>query len=148
MVYLIVTLVLLVATYFIGRAVENSHFSSMGVRDQQMSDITVSDLRTIPGAASALEGKLVTGATVVASDYFRSFAAGIRNLFGGEVRGLERMVERGRREAMLRMLEEARSMGATAVYNVRIDTSTIAGKRAGSVAFIEVLVSGTAVREA
>ena len=148
MAYLIVTLVLLVATFFIGRAVENSHFTSMGVRERQMADITVNDLRTIPGGKTVTEGRLVTGATVVASDYFRSFAAGIRNLFGGEVRGLERMVERGRREAMLRMLEEARSMGATAVYNVRIDTSTIAGKRAGSVAFIEVLVSGTAVKEA
>lgn len=141
-----IPILFLVVAYFWARGVDRRHFSSIIEREAQYADITVTDLRSPPGAVEPSQGGLVTGATVVANDYFRSWAASIRNIFGGEVRGLQVMLERARREAILRMLAEAREMGADAVYNLRIDTSTITGKRANKPSGIEVLVSGTAVK--
>ena len=144
--FLLGTLVLIVGTYFLGRWIERRHFDSIEEREKELADITMTDLREPPAGVRLEHGQLVTGATVVAADYFKSFAASIRTIFGGEMRSLERMVERARRESVLRMLAEARGLGADAVYNVRIDTSTIGGKRSGSTAGVEVLASGTAVK--
>ena len=81
----------------------------------------------------------------MAADYFKSFASSLKTLIGGRMKSLERMQERARREAVLRMTEQARALGAKAVTNVRIDTSTISGKRQGSCAGVEVIASGTAL---
>jgi uncharacterized protein YbjQ (UPF0145 family) len=146
MYFLLIFVLPLVLAFFWSRWIDRKHFARIVERETEYSDITVTDLRTFPGGREPEAGELVTGATVVANDYFKTWAASIRNIFGGEVRGLERLLERGRRESMVRMLAEARALGANAVYNVRIDTSSIAGKRAGAAAGVEVLVSGTAVK--
>lgn len=146
MAFLLIAILPLVVAYFWSRWIDRKHFARIVEREAEYTDIVVTDLRVLPGGHEPVGGDLVTGATVVANDYFKTWAASIRNIFGGEVRGLERLLERGRRESMLRMLAEAKAMGANAVYNVRVDTSSIAGKRAGASAGVEVLVSGTAVR--
>jgi uncharacterized protein YbjQ (UPF0145 family) len=61
------------------------------------------------------------------------------------MKSLQRMQERARREAILRMTAEARALGAKAVTNVRIETSTIAGKRRGKCAGVEIIAFGTAL---
>ena len=82
---------------------------------------------------------------MVAADYFKAVAAALKTLIGGQMKSLEKMQERARREAVLRMTEEAQRIGAKAVTNVRIETSTIAGKRQGSCAGVEVIAFGTAL---
>lgn len=136
---------LLVGGGLIGRHLENQHFADIERRERELADIALSDLKTQPPGVSARSGELVTGSMVVAADYFKSFASSLKTLIGGNMLSLERMQERARREAVLRMTEQARELGAKAVMNVRIDTSTIAGKRQGSCAGVEVIASGTAL---
>jgi len=69
-----------------------------------------------------------------------------RNLFGGGVPGYERLMERARRQALVRMLWQAQEYGANAVWNVRLETSTIQGKREGQSGGVEVLAYGTAMK--
>ena len=83
---------------------------------------------------------LVLGQAVIASDYLKRFLARLRNIFGGEMRSYETLLTRARREAILRMLDRARTMGYDAVCNVRINTATI-GR-----GMVEALASGTAYR--
>ncbi|TVR42934.1 MAG: hypothetical protein EA402_10805 [Planctomycetota bacterium] len=64
-------------------------------------------------------------------------------MVGGEVRTYTQLVERCRREALLRLKQEARDAGYDLVVNLRLDTSTIGGK---SNVMIEVLATGTALR--
>jgi len=73
------------------------------------------------------------------------FCAKFRKIFGGEFQSLGRMMERARREAALRMIEEAAKLGATAVCNVRYETSTISGSKPGSISGSEVIAYGTAL---
>ena len=128
-----------------GKIIESRHFKSLAKRETEFADITISDVKTPPADGSWQQPGLVNGSAVIATDYFKTFAASFRKLFGGEFKGLKNMQDRARREAILRMLAHARSLGATAVYNVRIETATIGGKSRKKVAGVEILAYGTAL---
>ena len=106
----------------------------------------VCDLNTVPMNWTPSRAWLVSGSVVIANDYFKSFVASMRNLFGGRMRSFETLLERGRREAIVRMLEEAQAGAANAVWNIRVETSTIQGKRQKRAGGIELIAYGTALR--
>ncbi|MEM1369851.1 MAG: heavy metal-binding domain-containing protein [Cyanobacteria bacterium P01_H01_bin.15] len=56
------------------------------------------------------------------------------------------MVDRGRREALLRMKAEAMEWGASQIVNVRFETSNIGGQTGGGLAAVEIMAYGTAIR--
>ena len=85
--------------------------------------------------------QLVIGSVVIASDYFKVFLASLANFFGGSVVSYETLLDRGRREAVLRMKQQAKDLDAELVFNVKFETMTVGG-RAPS---IEVLAYGTAL---
>ena len=143
--FLLSPLWLLVGGGLIGRFQEMRHFADIERRERDLSTFILTDLRTVPPGVTAASGEMVTGSMVVAADYFKSFASSLKTLIGGRMKSLERMQERARREAVLRMTEQARALGASAVTNVRIETATISGKRQGSCAGVEVIASGTAL---
>ena len=68
--------------------------------------------------------------------------AGLKNIVGGELVGYTELLQDSRKEATDRMIEQARSMGANAVVNVRFATSSIAQGAA------ELFAYGTAVKVA
>ncbi len=83
---------------------------------------------------------LVRGATVRAHHVGNDIIAHLRNLVGGEVLEYTKMLAEAREQALDRMIEEARKLGANAVIDVRFSTSDIASGAA------EVLAYGTAVK--
>jgi len=66
--------------------------------------------------------------------------ASLKNLVGGELTGYTELLQESRQEAMNRMGEQARQMGANAVVNIRFATSSVAQGAA------ELFAYGTAVR--
>lgn len=138
---LLLPLALLVIGGLVGASRERAHLADLDQREQALAHVVVTDLRGLPaGQVPAEGGLLVSGNVVVATDYFKRFAAGLRNLVGGEVGSLSPVLARGRREARLRMVQEALAAGATVVVNVRFETSTIA------IGASEVICYGTALR--
>ena len=89
-------------------------------------------------------GVLVSGSVVVAIDYFKRFIASLKMLIGGRLGSYESLVERARREAIVRMQKHAQSMGATAIYNARIEFSVIGQQP--KISGAELLAYGTAVK--
>ncbi|MGQ3327667.1 YbjQ family protein [Halorubrum sp. FL23] len=83
---------------------------------------------------------LVRGNTVRARNVGRDITQGLRNLAGGELKGYTELMTDARDQAQERMIEEAESLGADGVINVRFTTSSIADSGA------EILACGTAVR--
>jgi len=65
--------------------------------------------------------------------------AGLKNIFGGELKGYTELLNESREEATNRMIECAQQLGANAIVNVRYATSSIAAGAA------EIYVYGTAV---
>ena len=82
---------------------------------------------------------IVQGNTVRAKHAGRDIAAGLKNLVGGELKGYTELLQDSREEAVSRMVEEARSMGANAVLNLRFVTTSITAGAA------EILAYGSAV---
>ena len=141
---LIIFLVLLVAGYVFGQLAEKRHFRSIIQREQELGDVLCFTERTIP-VTGEVRSALVCGSVVISIDYFKRFVAGLRNLIGGRVSSYESLLERARREAVLRMKAEARAQGAQSVWNIRLETSSIYKDTRQSVGAIEVLAYGTAV---
>ena len=133
---------LLTVGFFAGRVVERNHYASIRARERQYQDIAAFTMRFPPDRVSAQQAFLVTGTVVVSADYFKTFVAGLRNLFGGRFRAYETLMERARREAILRLKAEARRRGARLVVCVRFETTSISSGFAPS---IEVFAYGTAL---
>lgn len=140
-------LILLAFGYFIGTAREKSHFKSLRKRETILNKIPCRSTGKKDKFENSSEGTLVTGHVVIGQDYFKSFLAGLINLIGGRVGVYETLLDRGRREALCRMREEALEWGCTEIANVRYETSVIGqnqGKQKGGM--IEVFAYGTAVK--
>ena len=132
--------------YFFGRRAEQKHFKSLIEREKVMNQLPAIASR-IPPQDGQYEQKLVSGNVVIANDYFKSFVAGLRNLFGGKIRTYETLLDRGRREAVLRMKDEAQQFGANLVFNVKYETSSISGQSSRKMPIIEVHAYGTALKK-
>ncbi len=132
--------------YLIGSGVERGHYRSIRQRESATVEQPAVTLRQLAlGDAQVGSATLVTGSVVVSIDYFKRVLAALRALAGGRVSAYETLVDRARREALLRM--KANASGADLIVGVRIETSTI-GARAnsrGSVGSIEALAYGTAI---
>jgi uncharacterized protein YbjQ (UPF0145 family) len=103
-------------------------------------NIVLSNTETVPGKQIVEFYGVVTGNTVRAKHLGRDIMAGLKNIVGGELKGYTELLQESRQEATNRMAEQARSMGANAVVNVRYATSSVAQGAA------ELFAYGTAVR--
>jgi uncharacterized protein YbjQ (UPF0145 family) len=143
-----ITLSVLLVGYFAGSTLERSHFKSIRNRERASRRMMVLTIEDIPADWQSQDAGLVTGSVVVSLDYFKRFLAGIRAVFGGRIKSYEPLLDRARREAVLRMKEEALSKGYTAVINMRMDTSRLASATKGgkATAGVEILAFGTGLK--
>ncbi|ABC28819.1 uncharacterized conserved protein [Hahella chejuensis KCTC 2396] len=138
-------LLLMALGYGFGRRAEKAHFKSLRIREAKHRAVILSMGRHIPEARANVEARLVTGSVVVSVDYFKRFFATLRLLIGGRLFSYESLLERARREAILRMKEQAVSLGSKEIYNVKLETSTISSGMQSALGTVEVLAYGTAV---
>lgn len=99
----------------------------------------ISNMELIPGKRVTEHLGLVQGSSVRAKHVGRDIMAGLKNIFGGELKGYTELLQESRDEAMERMRKQAEAVGANAILNVRFSTSSIAQGAA------EIYVFGTAV---
>jgi uncharacterized protein YbjQ (UPF0145 family) len=99
----------------------------------------LTNLETFPGKTIVRHLGLVQGSTVRAKHVGRDILAGLKNIVGGELKGYTELLNESRQEAIDRMVQQARAIGANAVINIRFSTSNIAAGAA------EVMAYGTAV---
>jgi len=100
----------------------------------------ITNIEYLPNKEIVEHFGVVSGSTVRAKHAGRDFAAGLKNMFGGELKGYTELLSESRDEAMSRMKKQALSLGANAILNVRFSTSSVAAGAA------EIYVYGTAVK--
>ena len=139
--------VLLVA-YFIGNMLERKHFKSIREWEASSQGFAAVTFDTMPEDWRVSRSDMVSGSIVVSLDYFKRVIAGLRGIIGGRIKTYEPLLDRARREALLRMIEDAQSQGYDAVFNVRLETSRLANARGDGkgIAGVEMLAYGTAVK--
>lgn len=134
---------LLALGYGAGRYAEHRHYKSIFEREDALRGVPAVATKRAPWGDPAPESYLVSGSVVISVDYFKRFVAGLRNLVGGRVTSYESLLDRARREAILRMKEEAQALGGHIVFNVKVETASISKGRKNTVGSVEVLAYGT-----
>jgi len=142
---LIVFLVLLLSGYVVGQYLEKSHYQSIRQRETEFNKIPAIASKILPKEFESCETRLVAGNVVISVDYFKKFVAGLRMIIGGRVTTFETLIDRARREAVLRMKEEAAQLGANYVFNIKMETSSISKGQKNAIGSVEVLAYGTAI---
>ena len=144
---LIIFITLLALGYIFGRVAESRHYKSILAREKKLLRIPALTIKTIPQDNLQITGELVSGNVVVSVDYFKRFLAGLRNLFGGRIISYETLLDRARREAILRMKEQAEKKRALVIMNVRLETASISksSRKKNTVGSVEVYAYGTAL---
>ena len=143
---LIILIVLIALGYFAGSMAESKHYKSIKERESRFLKLPAVTIKNALDKNATIErAHLVSGSVVISLDYFKRILAGLRNIFGGEISSYETLIDRARREAILRMKE--RSKGASIILNVRIETSYIgqSANQSKTVGSIEAIAYGTAV---
>ena len=144
---LVVFLILATLGYTAGSLAEKRHYRSIIKREKELLKLAVVTAEGSFPPGRVQESAIVTGSVVISIDYFKRILAMLRNIFGGRVKSYESLVDRARREAILRMKESAKKQGATMIINMRLETATI-GRNANqkkSVGSIEAIAYGTAI---
>ncbi len=144
---LVLFLVLLAVGYSCGSLAERRHYSSIARRETEQLDFQAMTVEPFLAREQVANAFLVQGSAVISIDYFKRLLAVLRNIFGGRVKAYESLVDRARREATLRMKEQALARGADMVVNLRLETSTIgnSANRKGRIGSFEAIAYGTAV---
>jgi uncharacterized protein YbjQ (UPF0145 family) len=99
----------------------------------------LTNIEVVPGKRITKHLGLVQGSTVRAKHAGRDIMAGLKNIFGGELKGYTELLQESREEALQRMQSQAEAVGANAVLNVRFSTSSVTQGAA------ELFAYGTAV---
>lgn len=144
MIELTIFLILLALGYGFGQWAERKHYRSIAEREKILNRLPAVSSK-YPPVDKAYDQVLVTGSTVISVDYFKRFIAGLRNLFGGRVTSYESLLDRARRESILRMKSEAQHLGADLVFNVKLETASISKGRQNTIGAVEILAYGTAL---
>ena len=100
----------------------------------------VTNIETVPGKTIVKHLGLVNGSTVRSKHVGRDLMAGLKNIFGGELKGYTELLTESREEAVARMVKQAEAIGANAVVNVRFSTSSVAAGAAELFAYGTALV--------
>lgn len=140
---LLIAIALLIICYFTGRTREKKHYKSIREREVKLyKQPHINFSKNVNISQPVKNAKLVSASVVIGCDYFKVFLASLRNIFGGNVSAYESVLDRGRREAILRIRESAYRMRADLVMNIKIETVMLSEQTMSQVC---ITAYGTAV---
>ena len=140
---LIIFLTLLSCGFFFGRFIDKRHYRSILQREAEIS-FPVSSRRFPESSPSEIHRvEMVFGSVVISVDYFKRVFSALINVFGGDLKPYETLLDRARREAVLRLVESCPD--ADEIINLRIETSSISKGAKNQVGCVEVVAYGTAI---
>ncbi|APX63480.1 MULTISPECIES: YbjQ family protein [Acinetobacter] len=123
-----------------GRYYERKHLKELAEQEVRLAHIVLDTHRF---TTSEFEGQLISSNVVISHDYFKYVIANIQNILGGRLVSYESIVERARREAVVRLKREAEKIGATQIMGLRLSTTEL-GMQGG---MVEVFAYGTAIKK-
>lgn len=139
--------ILLTLGFVVGTILEKRHYASIREREEQLKHILLFNEKMTPLKFSGQPFSLVMGSVVISGDYFKHIVATLKSLVGGSLTSYESLLDRARREAILRMKQKAQEQGASVIFNVRLETSSLnQGRAKQGIICAEVIAYGTAWR--
>ncbi len=127
-----------------GTIAERRHYKSIHERERLWVSKPMLTCKTpLDDGPEIVDSKMAMGSVVISVDYFKRILAQFRMFFGGELGAYASLIDRAKREALLRMRTSCD--GADAYLNVRLVTSTLSAGRRKTVGSVEVVAYCTAV---
>lgn len=122
---ILILLIIVGVTYVTGTIIEKRHYKDIIKREIALikKPIINAGAKTWNFKKKIKKIELVTGEVVISGDYFKNFAATLKSFFGGRLTSFESVLDRGRREAILRMRENAKD--ANFIINAKIESVMI-----------------------
>lgn len=121
--------IILIATLIfclcVGAIIEKNTIKKLEIEEKRLSNILIFNEKKSADSLAGCKFHLAKGSVVISSDYFKATIASIKSIFGGNIRSYERIMDLGRRLSIVRMKQDAESIGATMIFNVRIDTAML-----------------------
>jgi uncharacterized protein YbjQ (UPF0145 family) len=144
---IIIFIVFLAVGYGFGTVIEKRHFARIIKREEELKKVLLIPSKKLPEAlqSSRYDNQFVDGSVVISVDYFKRFIAGLRGIVGGRVRTYESLLERARREAIIRMKQQAAACGGVVIFNCKLETASISKGAKNTVGSVEVYAYGTAI---
>lgn len=140
-----VPVLLIIIGKVVGSTLERRHFESIAEREAAFRHQPAFSTKHCDAPERIASATLAIGSVVISVDHFKRFISGFRMIVGGEVRSYATLIDRARREAVLRMKES--QPNAHAYLNTRLETSTISSASGDEgTGTIEVVAYGTAVQ--
>jgi uncharacterized protein YbjQ (UPF0145 family) len=127
--------------YFIGTAIEKKHFRDIIEREKKLLHLPAVTSKSFLEDRPVARIKFVSGNVVIACDYFKAVVASLASFFGMRIVVAESLMDRVRREAILRMKQQA--PGADIILNLRISTTKIGDRQ--NTSCVEAYAYGTAI---
>jgi len=143
---LISLIIILLIVYVIGSCIEKRHYKKIKQREIALikKPIINYGAKVFHTKRPVKKIELVTGEAVISGDYFKNFVSGLKNLLGGRLTPFESIMDRGRREALLRMREKAKN--ANIILNARIEYCMLNNTYMhGQIPMCAIIAYGTAV---
>jgi uncharacterized protein YbjQ (UPF0145 family) len=100
----------------------------------------ISTMNDIPGRQVVEVYGEVMGLTVRSRNIGSQIGAGLKSMFGGELKGMTKALQDSRNQVIERMVAEAEAKGADAILAMRFDTSELGPN------WTEICAYGTAVK--
>ncbi|MDD3144483.1 MAG: heavy metal-binding domain-containing protein [Candidatus Gracilibacteria bacterium] len=142
---LIILIILLGLGYFFGHRAEKNHYKRIIEKEKELIDIVVltkTDVKNL----NAETGEIVYGTIVVSIDYFKKFISSFVKIFGGRINAYESLLDRARRDTLVKVKQQAKDAGCNAIANLKIETSSISKGQKGQIGSVEILSYATAVK--
>ena len=141
---LAIPIFLLLLGFFAGRYAEHRHYRSIREREEKMLTTPAVTTKTLDDGRPVAQAELAVGSVVISVDYFKRFLMGFRRIFGGEVKSYSPLIDRGRREAILRMKES--HPDADLYLNCRMETAAIFNGKGKATGSVELFAYCTAIK--
>jgi len=135
-----IPLVLVLLALITGNLLRRNHLKRLVEAEARLAGVVLSSSAGPVPAGEGVASIPVAGEVVLAADFWLMLRAALRSLVGGRVSALEEVLERARREALVRLQAQAAAMDARLVLNLRVETARLGN------AMVEVLAYGTAIR--
>jgi uncharacterized protein YbjQ (UPF0145 family) len=138
---------MLFGAWISGSLLERRHLKNLLLLESGSRGVLAITIEDLPADWKVESCELVMGNVVISQDYFKRVAASLKGIVGGNIGVLEPLLERARREALIRMKGMAHARGYDTIINVRLETATLASARRDGkgTAGVEILAFGTAI---
>lgn len=133
-----------IISYFVGTNREKRHFENIIAREKTLVNLAAVTFKDYD-ERDVSRARLVTGNVVIAGDFFKDTVASLASFFGLRIGVAEGLLDRARREALLRMKESAPD--ADVIVNVRVESTKIGDRnnQQQKISGVEALAYGTAI---